>query len=98
VRALITGVGGFAGSHLADHLVECGGGEVHGVARPGGDLSNVAHLGASLALHLGDVADPLPLVVDDHKAVGVAVEGEAGVRLFGGDGAAKTCKTLRPRL
>ncbi len=35
-RVLITGITGFAGGHLAAHLMECGGFDIHGAALDGG--------------------------------------------------------------
>ncbi len=58
MRALITGIDGFVGSHLADLLVARGGVETHGtVFRSDGPLSNIAHLRNRLFLHQADVTD-----------------------------------------
>ena len=57
LRALITGITGFAGSHLADHLLAQEGWEVTGVGLPRDSRRNVAHLGARITLHLLDMGD-----------------------------------------
>jgi len=44
---LITGISGFVGSHLADHLVEMGL-DVYGLSRGQGDLRNIEHLGTRI--------------------------------------------------
>src|SRR5207248_6013190 len=54
-RALITGVGGFVGSHLADLLAAEPGLELHGTVR--GEAAHVAPLGERLTRHVGDVLD-----------------------------------------
>ncbi len=54
VRALITGIGGFAGSFLAEHLLEQGY-EVWGVIRQG--PGHVAHLQSHVRLIRADVTD-----------------------------------------
>ena len=43
MRVLITGIAGFAGSHLAEHLVAAGH-EVYGTQLPGENLANLASL------------------------------------------------------
>ncbi|MBI2887403.1 MAG: GDP-mannose 4,6-dehydratase [Chloroflexi bacterium] len=55
MRALITGVGGFAGGHLARHLLEQGL-EVHGAVRPG-RAPALGLLQESVALHEADLLD-----------------------------------------
>jgi len=57
LRALITGIAGFAGSHLADHLLALGGIEVHGIVRPSHSTQNVDHLQARIALHPVDLSE-----------------------------------------
>jgi len=54
-RALITGVAGFAGSHLADLLVGRGDVEVHGILRPDDGTHHLSHLGDCIRLHLVDL-------------------------------------------
>jgi GDPmannose 4,6-dehydratase len=61
--ALITGITGMVGSHLADHLLAETDWELHGLLRWNEDLSNVDHLlprvdaRDRLALHYGDLND-----------------------------------------
>jgi len=55
VRALITGITGFAGSHLADHLLTLGDYDVHGVAYPGTGTANVDGILHRIRLYCGDV-------------------------------------------
>lgn len=57
-RALILGVGGMDGSHLADLLLDKGY-SVHGLYRrtSTGNLSRVAHLTGRITLHCGDLTD-----------------------------------------
>jgi GDP-4-dehydro-6-deoxy-D-mannose reductase len=57
VRALITGIAGFAGSHLAEYLVASTDLEVHGLILPQFGLANVQAVRDCLTLHDGDVAD-----------------------------------------
>jgi len=56
VRVFITGIGGFAGSHLADHLLALGH-EVSGLILPEAGRENVAHLAGRVALHAGNLLD-----------------------------------------
>jgi GDP-4-dehydro-6-deoxy-D-mannose reductase len=56
-KVLITGVTGFVGSHLADHLLAEGGCEVHGLKRWRSRLDNIAHLEGRIVLHDGDITD-----------------------------------------
>lgn len=55
VRALVTGISGFAGSHLADRLLAGGDVEVHGVAHVGHDSPNLARLRDRVTLHAADL-------------------------------------------
>jgi len=57
LRALITGITGFAGSHLADHLLALGDIEVHGIVRPGHSTRNVDHILGRIALHPADLGE-----------------------------------------
>ena len=50
LRALITGIGGFAGSHLAEYLCGTSGIEVVGVLSPRGSTANVDAIGATVDL------------------------------------------------
>lgn len=56
-KVLITGVTGFAGSHLADLLLAEGGHEVWGLRRWRSRLENIAHLEGRLRLIEGDITD-----------------------------------------
>ncbi|MBI3127548.1 MAG: GDP-mannose 4,6-dehydratase [Candidatus Tectomicrobia bacterium] len=56
MKAFITGVGGFAGSHLADLLLSQGH-EVSGLVQPGASTQNLRHLAGRIALHEGDLLD-----------------------------------------
>ena len=55
-RAFITGIAGFAGSHLAEHLLGMGL-EVSGASLPAGGTANVDHLGDAIRLYPGDLSD-----------------------------------------
>lgn len=55
-RVLITGITGFAGSHLAEHAVACGD-EVHGFAFEEPPYPNLAAVVAEVRVHRGDLAD-----------------------------------------
>jgi GDP-4-dehydro-6-deoxy-D-mannose reductase len=66
-RAFITGIGGFAGSHLAEALLRAGI-RVEGTVRPGGSQSNIEHLTPQLTLHPCDVRSPAPLAEAIRKA------------------------------
>jgi len=59
-KALITGITGMDGSHLADLLISKGY-EVHGVIRRSSSFNTkrIDHLFDKLSLHYGDVTDPL---------------------------------------
>ena len=56
-RAFITGIGGFAGSHLAEALLRADN-HVEGTIRPGGSSSSFGRLGALVTLHPCDVRSP----------------------------------------
>ncbi len=56
-KALITGITGFVGSHLADLLLEEGL-EVHGLVRARSNTENIAGVKERLLLWEGDLADP----------------------------------------
>jgi GDP-4-dehydro-6-deoxy-D-mannose reductase len=57
LKYLITGVTGFAGSHLAEYLLSRGDGEVHGTMRWRSRTENVAHLGTRVTFHQCDIRD-----------------------------------------
>lgn len=54
MKALITGITGFAGSHLADYLIDKEGVEVHGIKRP---RSRTEFLRYDVHYHEGDITD-----------------------------------------
>ena len=56
MRVLITGITGFAGSHLADACVARGA-EVWGLTQTAGPHPNLAHLGERVRLHTADITD-----------------------------------------
>jgi len=56
-RVLITGITGFAGSHLADYLVRRGGIEIHGIDRWRSKTENIDHLKGKLTMHECDIRD-----------------------------------------
>lgn len=56
MRALITGVNGFVGSHLAEYLLEATDWQVEGTVF--GDLANIVHLGDRLRTHSADLSVP----------------------------------------
>ncbi len=55
--ALITGVTGFVGSHLAEYLVTRDDIHVHGTRRPRGSTENIQHLLPLVTLHDVDITD-----------------------------------------
>jgi len=55
-RTFITGIAGFAGSHLAEYLL-AGGYEVSGVTLPAGGTYNIDHIKGRIRLYLGDLED-----------------------------------------
>ena len=57
MRALITGITGFAGSHLADYCLKRGGVDVHGVIRWRSRTENIEHLEGRIHLHECDLRD-----------------------------------------
>lgn len=52
---MITGVAGFAGSHLAEYLVNHTDLDVFGIVREGGTRSNIVHLGERITILEGNV-------------------------------------------
>jgi GDP-4-dehydro-6-deoxy-D-mannose reductase len=54
LRVLITGITGFAGSHLAEHLVSRGD-EVHGLAHENPPFANLAAVQDRVRIHEGDI-------------------------------------------
>lgn len=57
MRALVTGIGGFAGSHLAEHLL-ANGDEVVGLTQGPGCPTRLAHLAGRLTLVQADLTEP----------------------------------------
>ncbi|MEO0068191.1 MAG: GDP-mannose 4,6-dehydratase [candidate division WOR-3 bacterium] len=57
MKYLITGITGFAGSHLADYLLTLGKGEVHGIIRWRSRTENIEHLMGKIFLHDCDLRD-----------------------------------------
>ena len=56
-RVLITGITGFAGSHLAEHAVASGD-EVHGLAFEEPPYANLDRIANDVRIHRGDLGDP----------------------------------------
>ncbi len=56
-RVLITGITGFAGSHLAEHAVASGD-EVHGLAFEEPPYRNLDRIANDVRIHRGDLGDP----------------------------------------
>jgi len=61
VKYLITGITGFAGSHLAEYLLSRDDGEVHGTLRWRSRMENVAHLEGKVRFHVCDLRDALAM-------------------------------------
>lgn len=59
MKCLITGITGFAGSHLAEYLLARGDCTVHGTVRWRSRMENIAHIASRLSLHQCDIRDPL---------------------------------------
>ena len=58
MRILITGISGFAGSHLADHLLAGSGIEIFGTIKWRSNRENIQHLEDKIKLIECDVKDP----------------------------------------
>jgi GDP-4-dehydro-6-deoxy-D-mannose reductase len=56
-KVLITGITGFAGSHLADYCIERGDVEVHGIVRWRSRTENIEHLYGKVKFHECDLRD-----------------------------------------
>lgn len=62
MNVLITGITGFAGSHLAEYiLAEHPGARVHGIVRWRSRMDNIAHLTGRIELHEADLKDMVSL-------------------------------------
>jgi GDP-4-dehydro-6-deoxy-D-mannose reductase len=57
MRVLVTGIGGFVGSHMSDFLLGEGSVEIHGTVLPGEALKNIAHVRHRLHLHELEITD-----------------------------------------
>jgi GDP-4-dehydro-6-deoxy-D-mannose reductase len=57
MKALITGITGFAGSHLAEHLLSLGDVEVHGMVRWRSPMENIEGITSQLTLHECELRD-----------------------------------------
>lgn len=58
MKVLITGITGFAGSHLAEYVLAQPGVEVYGTIRNRSPLENIAHLAEKVQLRECDLRDP----------------------------------------
>ena len=67
LRALITGISGFVGSHLAERLLDLGDWDVAGTVY--GGATNIAHLRDRLSLYQGELSDPerVQEIVEDSR-------------------------------
>ncbi len=66
-RVLITGITGFVGSHLADHLLAVGDYEVYGLRRWRSRLENIAHIMDQVDLQEGDILDARAMLQVIHR-------------------------------
>lgn len=60
-RVLITGITGFAGSHLADYLLDRGGFEIYGLYRWRSRMENIEGIKNKVNLIEGDIRDPVSM-------------------------------------
>jgi GDP-4-dehydro-6-deoxy-D-mannose reductase len=77
LRVLITGITGFAGSHLAEHLVSRGD-EVHGLAHERPPFKNLAAIQERVRIHEGDITS-----VEDIQGALAGSRADAVVHLAG---------------
>jgi GDP-4-dehydro-6-deoxy-D-mannose reductase len=77
LRVLITGITGFAGSHLAEHLVSLGA-EVHGLAHEHPPFANLAAVQDRVRIHEGDITS-----LEDVRGVLAGSRADAVVHLAG---------------
>lgn len=61
MKYLITGITGFAGSHLAEYLLSRADGEVHGTLRWRSRMDNVVHLEGKVQFHVCDIRDAVAM-------------------------------------
>jgi GDP-4-dehydro-6-deoxy-D-mannose reductase len=61
MRNLVTGITGFAGSHLAEALLERGEGELFGLSRSGAAPAGPGRLAAAVRVYACDLSDPAAL-------------------------------------
>jgi GDP-4-dehydro-6-deoxy-D-mannose reductase len=68
LRALITGISGFVGSHLAEHLLHLGDWTVAGTVYGGGE-QNIAHLREKLTLYEAELStlDKVQAIIEDSR-------------------------------
>jgi GDP-4-dehydro-6-deoxy-D-mannose reductase len=57
MRVLVTGIGGFVGSHMGDLLLGEKSVEVHGTVLPGESRENIAHIADRIRLHELEITD-----------------------------------------
>lgn len=67
-RVLITGITGFAGSHLMDELLAEGGHEIWGLKRPNARMRNLHHAADRITLIDGDLLDQTSLIAALRRA------------------------------
>lgn len=67
-RVLITGITGFAGSHLMDELLAAGDHEIWGLKRPNARLRNIHHALDRISLVDGDLLDQTSLIAALRRA------------------------------
>ena len=77
LRVLITGITGFAGSHLAEHLVASGH-DVHGLAHEDPPFANLAAIKGRVSIHPGDITR-----LEDVRSALAASRPDAVVHLAG---------------
>ena len=77
LRVLVTGITGFAGSHLAEHLVSLGD-EVHGLAQESPPFANLAAVQDRVRIHEGDITN-----LEDVRGALAGSQADAVVHLAG---------------
>ena len=77
LRVLVTGITGFAGSHLAEHLVSLGD-EVHGLAHESPPFANLAAVQDRVRIHEGDITN-----LEDVRGALAGSQADAVVHLAG---------------